>query len=132
MKLANRKNACEILAASACFGLSLAAHAQTDIPPGPGRDVTVRMCSMCHSLSVVTGQRMTKDHWTAQVDDMVSRGAKGTPDEVATVINYLSTNFGTSGSPVAADIVASKTDIRPPVKPPRPAPCLFLTPMRPI
>jgi alcohol dehydrogenase (cytochrome c) len=107
------KNACEILAASACFGISLAAHAQTDLPSGPGRDVTVRMCGVCHSLSVVTGQRMTKDHWTAQVDDMVSRGAKGTSDEVTMVINYLSTNFATSRPPAAADSAANNTDIVP-------------------
>jgi competence protein ComEA len=36
---------------------------------------------------------MTKDRWGSVVDDMVSRGATGTDDEIDQVIAYLATNF---------------------------------------
>lgn len=84
-----------IIASAACFVLATPVLAQqSDLPDGPGKDVTQRMCSQCHSLSVVTGQRMSKEHWAVQVDDMVSRGAKGTDEEIKLVVQYLSTNYG--------------------------------------
>jgi len=75
------------------FGLALSASAQ-DLPEGPGKAVFERMCTQCHGIEGVVRARMTKDRWTSTVDDMVSRGAKGTDEEVETVINYLSSNFG--------------------------------------
>jgi alcohol dehydrogenase (cytochrome c) len=66
------------------------------LPDGEGRENVQRICTGCHSLSVVTGQRMTRDHWQREVDDMVSRGAKGTPDEIALTVDYLSKHFGNS------------------------------------
>src|ERR1700741_4099021 len=50
---------------------ALNAHAQSGLPDGPGKAVVERMCTTCHGLNVVTGQRMTKQHWADQVDDMV-------------------------------------------------------------
>ncbi len=67
--------------------------AQT-FPDGPGKAETERMCKGCHTLENVTRARRTKDKWTEVVDNMVSRGAKGTDDEIELVIDYLSANFG--------------------------------------
>ena len=86
------------VAAGLLVTMPVASRAQSELPDGPGKDVVQRMCTTCHSLSVVTGQRMIKDHWQTQVDDMVGRGAKGTPDEVSLVVNYLAANFGASAS----------------------------------
>jgi competence protein ComEA len=72
--------------------LASIAHAQT-LPEGPGKDVTEKMCSACHGLQNVIKARMTKDGWTAMVDDMVARGAEGTDDEIEKVTNYLAANF---------------------------------------
>jgi len=69
------------------------------LPEGSGREQVQRMCTVCHSLSVVTAQRMSRDHWHQEVEDMVSRGAKGTPDEITLTVNYLATYFGTKESP---------------------------------
>ena len=52
------------------------------------------MCTSCHGLNVVTGQRMTKKAWAAQVDDMVSRGAIGSTEDIRQVVDYLAANFG--------------------------------------
>jgi competence protein ComEA len=64
------------------------------LPEGPGKVVTERMCKPCHGLDNVVRARRTEDKWAEVVDDMVSRGAKGTDDEIDQVIKYLSTHFG--------------------------------------
>lgn len=75
------------------FGLILPVAAQ-DLPDGPGKAIFEKMCTQCHGVEGVVRSKMTKDRWMAIVDDMVSRGAKGTDDEIDTVINYLAANFG--------------------------------------
>jgi competence ComEA-like helix-hairpin-helix protein len=42
---------------------------------------------------VVVAQHATKDGWASIVDYMVSRGASGTPEEIATIVDYLAKNF---------------------------------------
>jgi competence protein ComEA len=64
------------------------------LPDGAGKAVTERMCKGCHGLDNVVRARFTEDKWAEVVDDMVSRGAKGTDDEVDQVIKYLSAHFG--------------------------------------
>jgi competence protein ComEA len=75
------------------FCLTFAAAAQT-LPEGTGKATVQRMCTPCHGLENVVRARMTKERWGAVVDDMMSRGAQGTDDEVEQVIAYLASNFG--------------------------------------
>ncbi|MFP5206623.1 MAG: PQQ-dependent dehydrogenase, methanol/ethanol family [Acidobacteriota bacterium] len=75
-------------------GAAIEAQAQAGLPAGPGRQVLETMCTRCHGLNVVTGQRMTAHQWSDEVQDMVSRGATGTPEDVRQVVAYLSENFG--------------------------------------
>jgi competence ComEA-like helix-hairpin-helix protein len=79
--------------------LTVAAAAQT-LPDGPGKAVVERMCTPCHGLENVVRARMTKERWGGIVDDMVSRGASGTDDEIDQVINYLAANFSKSTAKV--------------------------------
>lgn len=44
-------------------------------------------------MDVVVSQHATKDGWQSIVDYMVSRGATGTPEEIATMVDYLAKNF---------------------------------------
>jgi alcohol dehydrogenase (cytochrome c) len=96
--------------------LLIAANAEaqpSDLPDGQGKDVVQRMCTQCHSLSVVTGQRMPRDHWAAQVEDMVSRGAKGSPGEIQLVIQYLSAFYGDNGgTPTTAPLANAGNQAR--------------------
>jgi competence protein ComEA len=75
--------------------LTVAAAAQT-LPDGPGKVVVEKMCTPCHGLENVVRARMTKERWGSIVDDMVSRGASGTDEEIDQVINYLAANFSKS------------------------------------
>ena len=65
-----------------------------ELPPGLGRDTLVRVCSDCHGVDLIEGQRRTRGQWKELVDDMVARGANATDDDTKAVINYLATAMG--------------------------------------
>jgi len=65
-----------------------------DLPDGKGKEVLQRMCTNCHGLDQVTTNRYSKKFWGSVVDDMVSRGAEGSDEDVNVLIGYLSRNFG--------------------------------------
>lgn len=67
------------------------------LPPGPGRDVTIRACSSCHGLDTVTNQRLTPKEWTDVVETMSAKGAAATPDELDMIQKYLSRSFPRAG-----------------------------------
>ncbi len=63
------------------------------LPPGPGRDVTIRACSTCHALDIVTSQHLTPQEWTNEVQSMSARGAPATPAELTIIQTYLAKTF---------------------------------------
>jgi DNA uptake protein ComE-like DNA-binding protein len=81
------------LAAFALLALPLLTLAQDELPAGKGKETVERMCSACHGVEYVTGQRLTRSGWESMVDQMMGRGATGTDAEVAEVITYLSEHF---------------------------------------
>jgi competence protein ComEA len=89
------------LAASLTVLSSSMVQAQ-DLPAGKGKDLVENTCGSCHGLDVVVSQHATKDGWASIVDYMVSRGASGTPAEIATIVDYLAKNF---------PAVATKTNV---------------------
>lgn len=79
------------------------------LPPGEGKPIVERMCGSCHVLKVVTSKRASPEQWAQIVDQMVSRGAEGTDDEIQTVVEYLSKNFGLDSPPPAAEKPATSS-----------------------
>ena len=67
--------------------------AQSVLPEAPGRDITVKVCGNCHAAETVASVRHTADDWREVIARMVAAGAKGTEQELATVQEYLSTQF---------------------------------------
>jgi competence protein ComEA len=67
-------------------------HGQ-QLPDGPGKDVTVRVCGTCHPPERGASVRLTREGWREVVAKMVSLGAKGTDEELEAVVEYLATNF---------------------------------------
>ena len=51
----------------------------------------------CHSLEIVTGQRMNKREWNAVVQNMVARGAQASDPEVRAIVDYLGKILGPTG-----------------------------------
>jgi competence protein ComEA len=77
------------------------AGAQDPFPDGPGKDVTLRVCGTCHPPARGAAVRLTRAGWKAVIAKMVSLGAKASDEELATVLDYLSTNFkGEAAKPV--------------------------------
>jgi competence protein ComEA len=74
--------------------IALTASAQSTLPDDPVKPVVEKVCGGCHSFTVLSDNRATKDHWEAIVEKMVSRGAEGTDEELDQVVDYLSKHFG--------------------------------------
>jgi hypothetical protein len=76
---------------------SLAAPALADdyksLPDGPGRDVTVRVCSQCHSPEIAAHQTLDAQGWKDLVNQMANNGANATDAEFDTITKYLTTAF---------------------------------------
>ena len=75
------------------FSIAPMVHAQ-DLPEGKGKDVLESVCGACHGTDLVASRRATKEGWSYIVDDMVSRGASATNEQIATNIDYLGKNLG--------------------------------------
>jgi len=65
-----------------------------DLPEGKGKDLVEQVCGACHGTDLVSSRRATKQGWSYIVDDMVSRGASATNDQIAQINEYLSKNLG--------------------------------------
>jgi competence protein ComEA len=68
--------------------------AAQQIPDGPGKPAVEKVCGHCHGLATVVGLRRTKAAWDTTVDEMVSRGATATDEELDAVVTYLAKYFG--------------------------------------
>ena len=71
----------------------LLAEDKPQLPDGPGKDVTVRICNACHGVELMIGRPHSEDGWSAIVLDMVTRGAKGSDDEFDEIVQYLTKNI---------------------------------------
>ncbi|MEW5978171.1 MAG: helix-hairpin-helix domain-containing protein [Acidobacteriota bacterium] len=63
------------------------------LPEGPGREETERLCIGCHELARSVSRRQDRDGWQATLDKMVAFGTKGTTEEFALILDYLTKNF---------------------------------------
>ena|SRR5436190_24211879 len=63
------------------------------LPDGPGREETERVCKQCHELARSISLRQDKDGWANTITKMVAFGMKGTDKEFALVTDYLAKNY---------------------------------------
>jgi competence protein ComEA len=80
-------------AAASLIVLALPVSAHAQLPEGPGRAETVRMCGTCHPPERGASVRLTREGWEDVIARMVALGARGTDAELAAVLDYLSTHF---------------------------------------
>lgn len=66
---------------------------------GPdAREATARrLCGQCHPFETVTAIRRTRAQWQATVENMIGRGARGSSDEFASVVDFLSDKYSLGG-----------------------------------
>jgi len=81
------------------------------LPDAPNRETVQRICSACHPAQIVLGRGMTREQWGGIVSNMISRGAKGSDEEFAQVVDYLAQNLP-PGKEATATVAKTKT-VRP-------------------
>jgi DNA uptake protein ComE-like DNA-binding protein len=77
-------------------GASLAEY----LPPGQGRDLVAKNCTVCHDLKGVLQLRKPKAGWEAIVLDMGARGAPISLDDIDPIVAYLADVFGEKAPPL--------------------------------
>jgi mono/diheme cytochrome c family protein len=89
------------LAAALGFLLIAPAPAE-DLPEGAGKEIVMKVCTVCHDTEHFTTKRRTKDEWNDTVDTMAKRGAQASDEDFDTIVAYLAKNFGKDKPPVNA------------------------------
>lgn len=80
-----------VLAAAATILFAGGARAQ--LPDGPGKTETERICKGCHELERSISPRQDRTGWHETLDKMVSLGAEMTDQEYNTVLDYLAAHY---------------------------------------
>lgn len=62
----------------------------TELPPGPGRDTVMRVCSKCHSPSLTVANPRDRQGWEDTITKMSGLGAMATDAEFTEILDYLS------------------------------------------
>jgi mono/diheme cytochrome c family protein len=94
---------------------SVALSAQTrtgraQLPDAPGRETVKKVCAACHPAEVVLAKGMSREQWGGIVSNMIGRGAKGTDEEFAEIVDYLSKNLPPSANgPAGASTTRKKS-----------------------
>jgi quinoprotein glucose dehydrogenase len=72
---------------------------ENHLPAGPGHDLTVRVCSACHSPDLAASQRLSEQEWNSLVQNMSARGAVASDEEFDEITGYLARSFPRSTPP---------------------------------
>jgi competence protein ComEA len=73
--------------------LTLSGAYAADLPPGPGKAETEKICGTCHEIERSVSPRQDRAGWQVTIDKMVSMGATGTPKDMQLVLDYLATHY---------------------------------------
>jgi len=79
---------------AAALALVATAPAQTKAPLAEEKNTFGRICGTCHAATLATASRRTRDQWYQTVNEMINRGAPGSPDEFEQIVDYLSRAYG--------------------------------------
>jgi len=64
------------------------------LPEGKGKDLTKKICSGCHAVTMFSSQRHDHEQWSAIIDQMVGKGLDATDDQLNQINDYLATYLG--------------------------------------
>src|SRR5580698_9707022 len=77
----------------------LASGAMAQMPDGPGRAETQKVCTQCHEVERYISLRQDRAGWQATLDKMSTLGMKATDEEIGAVLNYLSLHYPADAVP---------------------------------
>jgi len=64
------------------------------IPDGPGKEIVLNTCTMCHDLGRIKQGRRSPEEWEETLISMLNEGAPLSDENFAIVHRYLAKNFG--------------------------------------
>jgi competence protein ComEA len=64
-----------------------------EFPVGDGRDVTLKICSKCHSPNIILASGRDRTGWENTITKMVRLGAVGTDEDYSEIADYLTDHF---------------------------------------
>jgi len=67
--------------------------AQAQLPEGPGKEQTEKICKQCHELERSIAPRQNREGWKGTIDKMVTLGAHGSGEDFDLIAGYLAKNF---------------------------------------
>jgi len=67
------------------------------LPDGPGKDAVQARCTLCHDLGRVVTARRSREEWARITQNMIDRGPAAPPEQVQTIVIYLTAQFGREG-----------------------------------
>jgi cytochrome c5 len=63
------------------------------LPDGPGKNIVLNICTMCHDLNRVRRNLATREEWEGTLGAMLNEGAPLSEQDFPVVLNYLAKNF---------------------------------------
>jgi competence protein ComEA len=81
------------------LGLVFSAAAFAQLPAGPGKAETEKLCAQCHELERSVSLRQDRVGWQATADKMTGLGMKGTDKEIQAAVEYLAAHYPASEIP---------------------------------
>jgi competence ComEA-like helix-hairpin-helix protein len=82
-----------ILSLVALLSAGIALAQDIVLPDGKAKSVIENACTECHGLDQVVSNPMSAKDWRATVNRMVKKGATLSPEEIDSVVEYLSVYF---------------------------------------
>ena len=65
-----------------------------DLPDGPGKPATERICTGCHGAEMFATYHKSADDWDRTITTMTEKGLSISDADYATVLDYLSKSLG--------------------------------------
>jgi mono/diheme cytochrome c family protein len=87
-------NVAQAIACGLLLVAPLSAGTPVPLPEGNAKQLVATACTACHSLDPITAQKRTREEWQTSVAAMIQRGAHLSDQQAASVVAYLSANFG--------------------------------------
>jgi competence protein ComEA len=81
------------------ISLLFAAGAAAQLPDGPGKAETEKLCVQCHELERSVSLRQDRAGWQTTIEKMSSLGMKGSDKEIQATMEYLTAHYPASDVP---------------------------------
>ena len=70
-----------------------------ELPDGPGKEQTIRLCAHCHEVERALSIRQNREGWQQTVNKMLALGLEAKDEDIRATVDYLATNFPADAVP---------------------------------